>query len=391
MPAIPGIIPPGPIGLVVMPNPFARPMFVMLPPEAMLIPTDFAASFDPVEFSGESTSMLSIALTLLLCRRCRFGATATLVRGILDAAAPGPGVAFGGAAAMGTTPFPPLIPVAPTDDPAEPWYEVGVLPAVLPPLPADPETEGGLWDSLTLRARILVGVVAWVVGAVLVAGVTIEFFLVVGPLIVCKAPIFFEARVAAPPDPPMGREAPDPRFRFLITSVFKERGRTTPWSFKKRPQALQRGWPSGFRLQSGVVWVKQFVQVVGTPFSPWAPAAPARFVVEPCFDPPGEEGRLGATEENPDMFPASGGELGLEGPISKGFAALPITFGVDAVRGIFPCRLSLPFLDRLSETDCADAWLRPKDPPDPSQSSGEETISVVVPPIVTCFLGGPPG
>ena len=75
----------------------------------------------------------------------------------------------------------------------------------------------------------------------------------------------------------------------------------------------------------------------------------------------------------------------------KGSAALPITFGVDAVRGILPCLLSLPFLDRLSETDCADAWLRPKEPPDPSQSRGDETSSVVVPPIVTCFLGGPPG
>ena len=74
--------------------------------------------------------------------------------------------------------------------------------AVLPPLPADPETEGGLWDSFTLRARMLVGVVAWVVGAVLVAGVAIEFFLVFGPLVVCTTPIFFEARVDAPPDPP---------------------------------------------------------------------------------------------------------------------------------------------------------------------------------------------
>jgi hypothetical protein len=137
-------MPPGPIGLVVIPNPFARPMFVMLPPEAAFLSIDFAASFEPVEFSGESTSMLSIALTLLLCLRCRLGATATLLRGMLEAAAPGPGVAFGGAAAMGTTPFPPLIPVVPTEDPAEPWYEVGVLPAVLPPFPADPETEGGL-------------------------------------------------------------------------------------------------------------------------------------------------------------------------------------------------------------------------------------------------------
>jgi hypothetical protein len=31
------------------------------------------------------------------------------------------------------------------------------------------------------------------------------------------------------------------RLRFLITSVFKERGRTTPWSFRNRPQALHRG------------------------------------------------------------------------------------------------------------------------------------------------------
>jgi hypothetical protein len=228
MPAMPGIIPPGPIGLDVMPNPFASPMVVMLPPEGMFIPIDFAASLDPVEFSGESTSMLSIALTLLLCLRCRLGATAMFDRGMLDAAAPGPGVAFGGAAAIGTTPFPPLIPVVPTEDPAEPWYEVGVLPAVLPPFPADPETEGGLWDSFTLRARMLVGVVAWVVGAVLVAGVAIEFFLVFGPLVGWTAPIFFEARVDAPPDAPTGREAPDPRFRFLMTSVFSESGRTTP-------------------------------------------------------------------------------------------------------------------------------------------------------------------
>lgn len=131
----------------------------MLPPELIMpIPIALAASLEPVEFSGESTSMLSMALTLLLCRRCRFGAVATVGRGTLEAA-PGPGVAFGGAAAIGTTPFPPLTPVVPTEDPAEPWYEVGVL-AVLPPPPPDPETEGGLWLSLTLLARTLVGVVA---------------------------------------------------------------------------------------------------------------------------------------------------------------------------------------------------------------------------------------
>lgn len=120
MPPIPGIPIPGPIGLVVMPKPFARPMFVMLPEFIIPMPSDFAASFEPVEFSGESISMLSIALTDLLCLRWRLGAMAIFDRGMLDAAAPGPGVGLGGAAAIGTTPFPPLTPVVPTDDPADP-------------------------------------------------------------------------------------------------------------------------------------------------------------------------------------------------------------------------------------------------------------------------------
>lgn len=88
----------------------------------MPIPRDFAASLEPVEFVGESISMaplLSIAETDLLCRRWRFGATTT-ERGTLDAA-PGPGVAFKGAAAMGITPLPPLTPVVPPpEEPAEP-------------------------------------------------------------------------------------------------------------------------------------------------------------------------------------------------------------------------------------------------------------------------------
>lgn len=43
------------------------------------------------------------------------------------------------------------------------------------------------------------------------------------------------------------REAPTARllallrFRFLMTSVLRDSGRTTPWSFRKRPQALHRG------------------------------------------------------------------------------------------------------------------------------------------------------
>lgn len=120
-PFMPDIPIPGPIGLVDMPNPLTSPMLDMLPPDGTSpIPIDFAASLDPVEFSGESISMLSTALTLLLCLRCLLGATATFERGMLEAVAPGPGAALGGAAAIGTTPLPPLIPVAPTEDPAEP-------------------------------------------------------------------------------------------------------------------------------------------------------------------------------------------------------------------------------------------------------------------------------
>jgi len=46
---------------------------------------------------------------------------------------------------------------------------------------------------------------------------------------------------------------PLPRLRFLITSVFNDKGLTTPCSFRKRPQALHSGWPSGFLLHKGVV------------------------------------------------------------------------------------------------------------------------------------------
>ena len=117
---------------------------------------------------------------------------------------------------------------------------------MLPPLPIDPEAEAGLALSLVPIPKVLVGVVAWVV-----EGVTTEFFLVPGPLL-DWVPIFLDARVDAAPDA-TGIDAPEPRFLFFITSVFKESGRTTPWSFKNSPQALQRGWPSGFRRHRGVV------------------------------------------------------------------------------------------------------------------------------------------
>lgn len=59
--------------------------------------------------------------------------------------------------------------------------------------------------------------------------------------------------------------APLPLFRFLMTSVFSDSGRTTPCSFRKRPHALHSGLPSGLRRHRGVVCVKQFEQVVGWP------------------------------------------------------------------------------------------------------------------------------
>jgi hypothetical protein len=75
---------------------------------------------------------------------------------------------------------------------------------------------------------------------------------------------FFADRVDAEPTGAL----PLPRLRFLMTSVFKDNGRTTPCSFKNRPHALQSGWPSGLRRHKGVVWVKQLVHVVGAPPSP---------------------------------------------------------------------------------------------------------------------------
>ena len=120
---------------------------------------------------------------------------------------------------------------------------------------------------MTLLARIWDGGVAAWVGWALALDVIdrVEFFLLVpdpfGPLMLA---FFFADLVLVP----TGRLAPEPRFRFLITSVFKLRGLTTPCSLRNSPHALQSGWPSGFRRHSGVVCVKQFVQVVGTLLSP---------------------------------------------------------------------------------------------------------------------------
>ena len=145
---------------------------------------------------------------------------------------------------------------------------VGVVAAVPVPPVADPEADLG--DSPSLLEPLPE------VGVVTTACAT--EFLRLAP--------FFE-RVL-----PTGAEVPLPRLRFLITSVLRLSGRTTPWSLRNKPQALQSGWPSGLRRHSGVVWVKQLVQVVGTPLL----SLPRR----------GLPGREGAVEAKAD----SGGEEG---------------------------------------------------------------------------------
>ena len=66
-------------------------------------------------------------------------------------------------------------------------------------------------------------------------------------------------------------------------------------------------------------------------------------VVEPCFEPGGDDGRLGATEEKPDMFAeaSGGGDPGFDWVTesNKLFMA-----GVEALRGIF-WRLSFAVLN----------------------------------------------
>jgi hypothetical protein len=103
-----------------------------------------------------------------------------------------------------------------------------VLPAVLLPAGA-PESDCGDSDSLR-RSCGDAGLAAALV--MLAAMATVEFFrvvmpLVLAPLLVPDMAPFLAARVEAPP-PIRGTVAPEPRLRFLITSVFRERGRTTP-------------------------------------------------------------------------------------------------------------------------------------------------------------------
>jgi ABC-type dipeptide/oligopeptide/nickel transport system permease component len=103
---------------------------------------------------------------------------------------------------------------------------VGVLPAVFPP---EPCALAGLSLSLTLLARFWAGgVAAWVGGGLADADIdNVEFFLVAAPepLVELMLAFFFAERVLVPPT---GILAPEPRLRFLMTSVFRLSGLTTP-------------------------------------------------------------------------------------------------------------------------------------------------------------------
>ena len=203
-----------------------------------------------VPFVSSELPMLISWAPLLLAPLVLFGATGTL-RVVGVAAAIG---GFGGAAAIGTTPpFPAAAPA------------IVPFAALALGLLAEPALDLG--DSDSFCALTEPGVVA--AGEVC----TTEFF----------RDDFFDDRV----EPTVETAFPLPLFLFLITSVLSDRGRTTPCSFRKRPQALHKGCPSGFLRQSGVVCVKQFVHVVGCPPSP-------------DFVPPGLAGRDGAAELKPD-------------------------------------------------------------------------------------------
>jgi len=278
--------------------------------------------------SGSSSSSWICPFWLLESRRWRFGATA------IGRFKPAP--LLGGAAAIGITEFFPGAGMLPL---------VGVL--------ADDSPDGGDSDPARLFDCADVGVV--------VAFDAIEFFRMV---------VFFAARVEAPET---GAEFPLPLFRFLMTSVLRESGRTTPWSFRNNPQALHRGWPSGFLLHSGVVCVKQLVHVVGIPF-PFAPLAALLPLVLS-----GDGGREGSAE----LKPVSGGELGPD-CMPRCIAA----WVVEVVRAIFcrrnPFGSGARFRTSLTEVliECDLLWWPP--PVGPLFQSCGEWASVV-PPILTVF------
>jgi len=96
--------------------------------------------------------------------------------------------------------------------------------------PPDPCTLAGLSLSWTLLARFWAGGVAACVGTALADAEIdrVEFFLVPAPEPLPEALVlafFFAERVLVPE---AGMLAPEPRLRFLITSVFRLSGLVTP-------------------------------------------------------------------------------------------------------------------------------------------------------------------
>ncbi len=174
---------------------------------------------EPLLGIGSSASCIStstgMVLLLLLCFLALLGATVRVGAG---AEIGGCVVGFGGPGAIATTVF--------TGLSAAPVL-VGVVAAV--PVPVEPAVDFGDSESFVEAFAELV---------VVVEACAIEFFLLAA---------FFDLVVLTGPLLPL------PRLRFLITSVFRLSGRTTPCSFKNRPHALQSGWPSGLRRHNGVV------------------------------------------------------------------------------------------------------------------------------------------
>ena len=102
--------------------------------------------------------------------------------------------------------------------------------------PVDPAFERGDSES---RAKFLADVIL-VPEAAIAEGAISEFF----------REAFLDPLAAAD-----GAAELEPRLRFLMISVLRDNGRTTPCNFKKSPHALQSGLPSALRRHSGVVWV----------------------------------------------------------------------------------------------------------------------------------------
>lgn len=277
-------------------------MVVVFPDEVLFLVRDImagavlgVASTSRISWSPELDSVGRFVVDTRDCRLWRFGVIWTVL--LCGAGWIG---CFGGAAAIGTTPgLPPVVLPA--------VILVGVVTADAEP--AEPAADPGECELFSLRAFPELGVVAGV-------GCT-EFFL----------ELFFAPRVDVPP---MLTAAPLPRLRFLITSVFRDNGLTTPCNLRNSPQALHKGCPSGFRLHSGVVCVKQLVHVVGTPLAS-------------CPFGPGLFGRDGARLENPE----GAGEFTFDS-----VAPLFDNTGVDVVRGTLPRRRSSRWC--MSDTEIAE-------------------------------------